>query len=588
MSAIDPVDWRTIDGGTFNSVVESLLIAEYTTSSTRARAIDGRGGDGGIDVGVWDLQNRLLQVFQLKHYRDGWSSAHASRRRQIRESFERAWDGHHPPAWSLVTASNPTMSELQLVMDLGAGKDVDVDVLGRAELDVLLGKHPNVHERFFTDRALKLLSAVHRPEEALVHLDDTSAVLKRIYSRIQMRSQFWGSKLEIDVDGSTTETLVPLRPDASSREPLQAIVSTNFGPDDESLRIQFERSLDYGFAQPMVLPSGVVASIERIGPEWWAGTWAGGSIEIHPPEVDNVMVARALSFREGNRLGSVDGITKRVVTGKRGGSILLAFEGGLEMRLQLSTDKTDGGGVQLSLDNSDRNARSKRRVVRFLRSLESADELQLEVGALETLALGAIGGIAFDIDVGFEQFLDDIIFIEDALDISLPLPVDPLSLDDRIWLRVARRVLEGVAVPFPGIDGFNFTLNGKKGIAPRLEERVAAVLIQQNDFVVTLLGKEVRLGHVFIAQSFGTFEHGEEHAKALREGRGADRVVHVRAVDDLPFLIYLPERVPPKRKEVKVATWAIPGIPEHPRLSAYRKRRLGLKELPNADRIHDE
>ncbi|MCY1692822.1 hypothetical protein [Curtobacterium sp. SL109] len=88
---------------------------------------------------------------------------------------------------------------------------------------------------------------------------------------------------------------------------------------------------------------------------------------------------------------------------------------------------------------------------------------------------------------------------------------------------------------------------------------------------------------LFIVQSYGTFLVGPEHAAALRAGEGAGRVVQLRAVAELPFIIYAPDRLQPG--PVVTTGWGIDGVHEHPQLEELRARqRERTKNLPGVDK----
>ena len=141
------IDWTTISEDHFNEVVEALLVKEWTTpSGLRAEAIDGRGGDEGIDVGVW-RGDSLVHVFQLKYFREGFSGyAKKTRRDQIAGSFERALKAHPGLSdWSLVIPSKGSLPERKYVSLLSAGKAIRTHTMGSTQLDLLLAKHPELN-----------------------------------------------------------------------------------------------------------------------------------------------------------------------------------------------------------------------------------------------------------------------------------------------------------------------------------------------------------------------------------------------------------------------------------------------------------
>jgi len=129
------------------------------------------------------------------------------------------------------------------------------------------------------------------------------------------------------------------------------------------------------------------------------------------------------------------------------------------------------------------------------------------------------------------------------------------------------------------------TLDGRRepDIEKILETGEAALLLQRKAFRFDILGTEVDLGHVFIFQSHATFPGGAEHVAALRNGQGAGRKVSVRASDDLPFVLYAPERL--GTRTAVITGWGIDGYPEHEKLENLRRfQREAQRRLPGAEK----
>jgi hypothetical protein len=272
--------WDRLDEDTFNKSVEALLVAEYSGNGLRAQAIDGRGGDGGIDIDVRvERTDQLTHIFQLKHFPQGFSGGFRPRRKQIRKSFEDAMQ-HQPPVWVLVFPKNPTISERKFVSSMRGNRKVRIRIVGAAELDGLLSEHPNIEAYLSRDEAVEVLRAVNRPEAALARPGDLHAEMARIQKGLDGRSQYWVSAVTLGPDGAYVETLHAKREDASEREPLSITIETEFGPGDENLRQQFVDKLKYGGSGTIVLPERVIKQFRKIGPEWFAETSTGGELLI--------------------------------------------------------------------------------------------------------------------------------------------------------------------------------------------------------------------------------------------------------------------------------------------------------------------
>ncbi|MGA0568622.1 hypothetical protein ACO2Q7_14930 [Rathayibacter sp. KR2-224] len=174
-------DWSTCSRDDFERLVEALLVREAEAEpGLCARAIDGRGGDGGIDVDVRVKKTaELIRIFQLKHFPEGFSGGHRkSRWPQIKNSFNEAMK-LNPRTWTLVIPGNGTVQERKSVSALKGTHNVIVRFMGRAELDGLLAKHPDLHDMFTRDAARSALAIVRREQAVPATATDVAAEVRR-------------------------------------------------------------------------------------------------------------------------------------------------------------------------------------------------------------------------------------------------------------------------------------------------------------------------------------------------------------------------------------------------------------------------
>ncbi|MDX2377775.1 hypothetical protein M4I32_13290 [Microbacterium sp. LRZ72] len=278
------VNWSRLDEESFNSLAESLLVREYSTDGQTAMAVDGRGGDGGIDIDVRAKQTgQLINIFQLKYFPEGFSGGHVKRRDQIKRSFNEAMK-HDPPVWTLVVHRKVAVQERKAVRAMRRGRSVAVRFVTPTEMDLLLAKHPDIEERFTTDRALELLTAVHRPEAALARPSDLQSEVRRLSDRLHGRSEYWGTSFALADDGTYLETYFAKRRDSAEREPLGLNLTLGFTVDDVDLQTQLEAAMKFGITQPVRLHARVVRSFEKTGPEWFREKLADIEIQLRPEE----------------------------------------------------------------------------------------------------------------------------------------------------------------------------------------------------------------------------------------------------------------------------------------------------------------
>ncbi|WIB65606.1 hypothetical protein [Curtobacterium sp. MCBD17_040] len=580
------MEFKTLGRDKFDRVVEALLRAEHQGDGRRAQAIDGRGGDDGIDFGVWGADGSIEHIYQLKYYPEGFSAKHSDRRRKVRESLDRAWSINHPPKWTLVIPGNPSIDEFKKTLAMRDNRPVRIEIMGQAELDVLLAKHQHVHQRFFTDHTLSYLMALNRPEEALARDGDLGKVLERVRERMLIRSDHWGVDFSVDsASGVISKTLIARTPDAHLKEPLTTELTTSFDDSTADLRDQYVHALRFGVADPVVLPRRVITSFKRRGPDWFHSDDLPAELHLLPGDAGAGTAIKIIAQGPGSRhLYSVNGTVRRSPRGEEGGQLLADGPGGLSLRFLLPDDE-EKYTPEVTFEVSARAGvpiREARHLARFLTALADASELRLRVEGEDWLVATFQPEEMQRPAASFVTFLDDLVAVEDAFGVSLVFPEEGVTKRDRLWAATLRQIARGAAVPFPGIDGFNFHLSGQYDdqTLRLLRTPKASLLVQEQDFVVELLGEEVHVGHVFIHQLHGTFTDGHAHAAALEAGHGANRPAHVGSKDGLPWMIYLPDRVPADRA-VELAGWEA-GLPEHPGLEALQA--LQAQEMPGPDR----
>lgn len=560
----------------FDRVVEALLVAEFTGGGFTAQALDGRGGDGGIDVGVWDPQGKVVRVFQLKYFPEGFSGMWGRRKQQVKDSFDKAWKNHQPARWTLVVPRNPTPEERDYVLGLGRSHDVRVDITGRAELDGLLGKHSHLLDYFATDRAVELLTAVHRPEEALAHSDDIGTVLDRVHGRLRAQSPHWGWALHVDVHGNQMHHLVARHPDAHISEPLAVDMTATFTKESEELKERFDRAMRFGVAETVVLPHDVVPSITRRGADWFDGEKQVAEVHLIPSDAGaGTPVTLSAEDAEGIQLGAITGTVKRFSRGSEGGQLIADFIGGLTAHWLIPADAdAPPQDVTFTISNGGVPVRDVRRLARFMSQFDSSHRVTIKLNGRVFAAFDLGGGDRHEPDEAFLAFLDDLVAIEDELDTQFLFPTDGVSSSDRRWAAAIREVLRGNLAPMPHVDGYNVTLDGghDDSLLAGLRSKGMRLYKRLPQFTQQLLGVDLVLRDVVIYQHEAVIEGGEAHVAALLAGTGKGRVAHAVSSKQYPWLMFKPDRVKVQGTLPPLADLGVPGVPEHAEMTALRAR----------------
>jgi hypothetical protein len=563
MESASRINWRNISEIDFNETVEALIVRDRTGGGLVAQAVDGRGGDDGIDIDVKVARTgQLTEILQLKWFPDGFSGTRVKRRQQIKKSFESAMV-HKPAVWTLVVPANLTVPERRSVFALKKDQKVLIRLIGAAELNNLLAKYPKVHDWALRDAARDLLSIVGREKATLSKPGDLAAEVKDLADRSDAISAYWGFNFS-SCDGVTSEQLYAKREDAMEREPLSFSLETEFGPDDDELRREFEDSLDYGVTKRLILPSHVVSSFTKEGPEWFAGEVGPGELHILPAgDHSRDMRIDVTSFdAEGKRLAAVSARKGRVVAGNLGATLEFSTPGGLSLRWRLPKGAGEGS-ARVDFVPEGHSALDVRKALGFVSTLHLAANFLVAVdGQVSELVLPEFSGSPVG-DPEIAELVEDLAVVEVKTGATFAFPKFLPPALDRVWARTIRRILEGGYVALPNTEGFNVTLQGSGGeTIERVLLEGGAMVISSEEWEVELLGEAVFVGHIAVYHADIHADDGAEHVEALRAGAGAGRRVYFRSAADIPGVIYMPGH--PDAKEIVVPEpWGLTGIREH-------------------------
>lgn len=558
------INWRTITETDFNAVAESLIVRDRTGNGLVAQAVDGRGGDGGIDIDVRaERTGQITEILQLKWFPEGFSNRFGARKDQIKKSFEAAMS-HDPAVWTLVVPANLTVNERKSVWALKGGRKVLIRFIDATALNLLLAKFPHVHDWATRDAGLDALTRVGREQSVLAKPADLAAEALRLDRRADGVSAYWGRSWSVS-DGNYFEELYAKRPDAAQREPLSFVVETAFGPNDAELRKSFEESLGYGVIEPLVLPAHIVTSFTKVGPEWFAGEESIAELHLLPSDStkqDLKMSATTFDVND-RRLSTLSGRTSYITSGKEGGGLTCTFGGGLTQRWLFPLDRQNPSRLDMSFQPAGHTARSIQRAMLFLESLHRAVKVSLTVDG-KTSHLGVPEfPEAYEPQEASRELVDDLAFIEGHLNVSFEFPDELPGALERVWIRVVRIMLSGGCAVMPDTSGFNVTLNGKPGIADSgLFGEGAALFVGNDEWTIDVLGEELFIGSLGIYHPNVGADDARGHLQALLAGKAAGRRVHFRPNDETPFRIYSPARMRPNDKVV-ADPWGLNGIPEH-------------------------
>lgn len=568
------IKWSALDESTFNELVESLLVREFTADGQIAMALDGRGGDGGIDIELRSKRTgQLVRIFQLKHFPEGFSGGFVNRRSQIKKSLIEALK-HDPPSWTLVVPRNVTVKERQAVRAMRKGHEVRVSFLGPAELDGLLAKHPDIEERFTVDRSVELLRAVHREEAALARPGDLRSEVTKMTDRLHGRSEYWGTSFAVAPDGSYLETYFPKRPDAPDREPLGANFTLQFTPDDGHLKDRWESAMKFGALEPVVLPTHVIRSFEKTGPDWFREVL--DDVEVHFGPAGETHEPRSIRVEardeSGRVLAAVRGKTTALAHGYGGYTFDADLEGGITQRWTLPHDRNENGAITFSTDFVGFRARETRRALRFIEKTHEAPIIALTFDGMPPILLNFDAPETADPEDAFTSFIDDVCTLEDYFDVDLRLPSN-IDSTDLIWARIMRMLVEGSATAHPHNGTFGGILDGTSD--PGIEGLLAgdrAAVIRQSGFGIEFFEEILEIDGLAYYTHHALVDDAESLQQAFIDQTAEGKTLTIRPADGLPWVIYSPTHIERAGHTTVLAQpWGITGLSEH----------SGFARLPN-------
>lgn len=571
----DPINWRHIGENEFNQLAEALIVKDRTTDGLVAQAVDGRGGDGGIDIDVRaNKTNQLVEILQLKWFPEGFSKRFVDRRAQIKKSLLRAME-LKPQVWTLVVPAKLTPIERKHVWGLTKPFNVRTKFIGETELDLLLAKYPEIHTWAKRDSAKEALAIVGRESAALSRPGDLAEEVRRLTTRDDGKSIYWGTNIAVR-EGTIVQELYPKRSDAPDREPLSFKVQTIFGDDDADIRNEFQLGLEYGVLQPVVLPPHIVVSFSRFGPEWFAGEGGPGELHLIPQGLEKGTRMTVQSCRsDGRKLSSISGLAA-IANGPKGIRIASSFPGGMTLEWKIPADPTEPGKIDLKLDVNGSSARDIQRALRFIGSMPSAERFTIDVeGKKITMIPGEQQ--AGPLEPTLIELIEDLTYIENELNVDFEFPATFPDALDRVWIRTIRRILEGRVVVHPNINGINVVLEGGNDEAIQLmfSGEAGGFYVSQEEWTTEIMGVELDIGSMGIFQSRICAEDAETHRLALEAGTAAGRTVRLISATGAPFIIFSPSRRLGDDPLV-AEPWGITGISEHKNLGMLDPLKLGI------------
>lgn len=558
------IEWAHIGQPAFDRVVEGLAYRLYSSVGT-VRAVNGRGGDKGIDIEV-KIDDRL-RIYQLKYYPDGFPTSAKGRRTSIKKSFHRAVS-LAPDEWVLVVPTTLSNGESEFVESLAEGTAVEVSIMDRAALDSAMAAHPD-YEGWVLRNVLSELREAARDlqaEQAILAggLADLTARYTALGQRVDSLDDHW----TIDVarhDGMLVHTLRGQHPQAHEVSPI-TVELTGRAPWNPELLSAVERSLGFGVPEQVTLPSSAVESLVVSGPEWLSGTHRNVQVTWIPlPSPVPVGTTFEIAFvgDDGNPRESFLGRVTHTGSGHLGWSCTASFFGGAELLVEAPRRRGEEGRLALSFDLEGLEATDALRIVRLQQRLTEGGATELRVNGTKVSTGELPSGTPQEAQKmrPLLDYVEDLELVQRHCGLHFPVPYNVTRLD-RLCLRMARLLVEGHCIVSPFHKRLTLTLADidPATVRARIEAEAALVCVTR-PFEIPFASRSLPMGDASVFHTQVRAEDPQAVLQALDTGITEGLQIAIAPVNGEKFRIFLPALVPPDRV-LTTTPFALPTFAE--------------------------
>jgi hypothetical protein len=510
-----------------------------------------------------------VRIFQLKYFREGFSSERRGRRKQVTQSFMTAVQQHSPSEWVLVIPTNPTPGEEDFVYGLAAdAPELKVRIVGRKELDSRLGRFPDLID-YFTRDQLREAARIFNQEKAMLYggLPDLADRVRDLTRVADSLDPDW--KIESTArDGVVTHLLLAKHRRAAEKSPITLSVTGAFGPEHTSLAAVFRRSLGFGTSEAVTLPPETVRDLTFTGPSWLPApegrvevTWVP---EAHLPETCSVAQIH-LTGIDGRMLSSYQGSVRHAGSGFLGYSVELDFNGTASLTLLMGRD--DEAQLNGTFDFTEAKPTVVLETVCLFRDLQNTHELDLELDGVQVGRFTCSKPVTMDDPTAkalaiTEMLASDLEVVQRHSRTFFPVPAE-LSVDDRVAIRFARLLIEGNCVAHPSARSYTATLNGLDSAELRKMLSVEAPVAIRVDADMTLevAGWKLPLGQVSVFHTQVEIRDRAEVLSAVKHGRAAGRTMKLVPIEGQSYRAFLRSaRAGRDYEPLHVTGWGLPGL----------------------------
>ncbi|WP_145978782.1 hypothetical protein [Granulicoccus phenolivorans] len=574
------VVWDRIDRDAFERLVEALIPLQHPDADVRI--INGRGGDGGRDAIVREVDGRTI-IYQLKFFPDGFDGKHRERRRQISNpakspsqwgSLERALE-HQPDEWILVAPCNPTVSGCAWIEELKRtyANRVKITFVGRAQLDGpkwCAGHQDVVRSQMTRDEMLAKMQIANRERDVLAGPNDLSERLQALGSVVDDIDPAWTWDFARMGD-TTIQTLRPKHSAAGQTNPIHLKAMVHCDDDDPHLAA-FRQAVDFGSFTAVALPGEFVSELEITGSPLVEREELNRTlerIELHPATgIPPTPIALALRDEGNAQFATTISRDNRMSHGSRGMTLEQKLHGALTLTWRLPTDMAEVVSIGIEFDsNKAVDAGELLKAIQLTRKLSQAAAIELQIDG-KPFMRGQFTepsqlGIARHADDNpeWEEVVEDLAHVQEATSTYFPIP-ETFATMDRIWLRVLRLALQGRMSFCPErkrlTTSFQPSDAEHAGVA-RLLAGEKVLLMSTMEIELPLEEHSIRLPELTFVMRRGILQDADTVGAGLAAGRRMPAVI--TSHDDEPLVVFIRSRVP-EDIEICPEPWGLTGVKE--------------------------
>ena len=503
------IDWNLYTREEFTRIVNLLVKAFWADElGVEVRPVDGRGGDDGVDVEVRHPSGKFT-IFQIKFFKEGFSSENRNRRNQIKKSWNRVYSRQDVDKWVLVIPIELTPGEYDFLYSLANPNKIKIEFWGSANLDLLLTQHPQI-------RAYAEKTPAHLKEAALFQteraelLNPVPDLVERV-KNLGLLSETADHNFKYSFGYDQGKVVISAKPQPGAPNPK---IQVNLRVANESEKhLEINEVIGFGLDQPLTLSEELV-EVTMEGPFTTAPD-SNASLSLMPNtsiphELKGQPVIFSFFDADEHRIGEYSGITEHLGNGPFGFSLRVTFFHCLTVVLFGSPNpdikapnpkinfRPVGSGVQDFTD-----------AINFMATFPTARKFQISING-KVQASWHSNDMAVGSVEEFQDLLglaEDLQKIETLLKMKFVFMEEP-SLLDVVLANAVSIILEGniCAVPLYkqiSFDTDQFGLNSLQS-AQKLDPQ--NVRIPSHDFTIRLLGMDVRIGTVALWNPHAQFE----------------------------------------------------------------------------------